>query len=75
MWCGPRKLLNRDRALLSLAQLASSEEVRLLADGLKQKLALYTQEARFYEITQQEKLELSQQAISQEYAAELGAVL
>src|ERR1700722_9090381 len=56
------------------AQLAASEEVRLLADALKQKLALYTQEARFYEITQQEKLELSQQAISQEYAAELGAL-
>jgi uncharacterized protein YecA (UPF0149 family) len=56
------------------AQLAASEEVRVLADGLKQKLALYTQEARFYEITQQEKLELSQQAISQEYAAELGAL-
>ena len=46
----------------------------LLADGLKQKLALYTQEARFYEITQQEKLALSQQAIGQEYAAELGAL-
>ena len=56
------------------AQLAASEEVRILADGLKQKLALYTQEARFYEITQQEKLQLSQQAISQEYAAELGAL-
>jgi hypothetical protein len=56
------------------AQLAASEEVRVLADGLQQKLALYTQEARFYEITQQEKLELSQQAISQEYAAELGAL-
>ncbi len=46
----------------------------LLADGLKQKLALYTEEARFYEITQQQKLELSQQAISQEYAAELTAL-
>lgn len=56
------------------AQLAASEEVRLLADGLKQKLALYAQEARFYEITQQEKLEVSQQAISQEYAAELGGL-
>jgi hypothetical protein len=56
------------------AQLAASEEVRLLADGLKQKLALYTQEARFYEITQQEKIALSQQAISQEYAGELGAL-
>ena len=56
------------------AQLATSEELRLLADGLKQKLALYAEEARFYEITQQEKVELSQQAISQEYAAELGAL-
>ena len=56
------------------AQLAASEEVQLLADGLKQKLALYTQEARFYEITQQEKLALSQQAIGQEYAGELGAL-
>ena len=48
--------------------------LKLLADGLKQKLALYAEEARFYEITQQQKLELSQQAISQEYAAELGAL-
>ena len=56
------------------AQLATSEELRLLADGLKQKLALFAEEARFYEITQQEKLELSQQAISQEYATELGAL-
>ena len=56
------------------AQFATSEELRLLADGLKQKLALFAEEARFYEITQQEKLELSQQAISQEYATELGAL-
>jgi hypothetical protein len=56
------------------AQLATSEELRLLADGLKQKLALYAEEARFYEITQQQKLELSQSAISQEYAAELAAL-
>ena len=56
------------------AQLATSEEVRLLADGLKQKLALYAEEARFYEITQQEKLALSQQAVSQEYAAEVAAL-
>ncbi len=38
------------------AQLAASEEVKVLADGLKQKLALYAEEARFYEITQQQKL-------------------
>jgi hypothetical protein len=56
------------------AQLATSEELRLLADGLKEKLALYAEEARFYEITQQQKLELSQSAISQEYAAELAAL-
>jgi hypothetical protein len=56
------------------AQLAASEEVKVLADGLKQKLALYAEEARFYEITQQQKLQLSQQAIGQEYAAELGAM-
>ncbi|MGH6799038.1 MAG: hypothetical protein ACREDI_11735, partial [Roseiarcus sp.] len=56
------------------AQLATSEELRLLADGLKQKLALYADEARFYEITQQQKLELSQGAINQEYAAELAAL-
>jgi hypothetical protein len=56
------------------AQLAASEEVKLLADGLKQKLALYAEEARFYEITQQEKVGLSQQAISQEYDAELAAL-
>ena len=33
------------------AQLATSEELRVLADGLKQKLALYAEEARSYEIT------------------------
>jgi len=53
------------------AQLATAEELRLLADGLKQKLALYAEEARGYEITQSEKLRLSSQAIDEEYAGEL----
>ena len=56
------------------AQLATSEELRILTGATKQKLALYAEEARFYQITQQQKVELSQQAISQEYAAELAAL-
>src|SRR5271166_1476362 len=56
------------------AQLTTAEEMRLLADGLKQKLALYAEEARAYEITQSEKLRLSRQALDQEYALELAAL-
>ena len=56
------------------AQLATSEELRILADATKQKLALYSEEARFFEITQQQKLSLSQQALDAEYAAELAAL-
>jgi hypothetical protein len=56
------------------AQLATSEELRIVADATKQKLALYSEEARFYEITQQQKLSLSQQALDAEYAAELAAL-
>ena len=48
--------------------------MRLLADGLKQKLALYAEEARFYEITQSEKLTLSREALDEEYALELAAL-
>ena len=59
---------------MKAAQLASAEEMRLLADGLKQKLALYAEEARAYEITQSEKLTLSRQALDQEYALELAAL-
>ena len=51
-----------------------SEELRIVADATKQKLALYSEEARFYEITQQQKLSLSQQALDAEYAAELAAL-
>jgi len=56
------------------AQLATSEEIRLLADGLKQKLALYADEARMYEMTQSERAALSQRAIEEEYAAEVTLV-
>ncbi len=56
------------------AQEATSEEVRLLSDGLRQKLALYSDEARRYEISQGERVALSRQAIDEEYAAELAAV-
>ncbi|HZZ63834.1 MAG TPA: hypothetical protein VFE63_22165 [Roseiarcus sp.] len=59
---------------IKAAQLASAEEMRLLADGLKQKLALYAEEARDYEITQTEKLTLSQWALDEEYALELAAL-
>ena len=41
------------------AQLAATEELRLIEDGLKQKLALYAEEARAYAITQSQKLALS----------------
>ncbi len=56
------------------AQLAASEELRLIEDGLKQKLALYAEEARAYAITQSQKLALSAQAIKEAYALELGAL-
>jgi uncharacterized protein YecA (UPF0149 family) len=48
--------------------------LRILEDALKQKLALYAEEARSYEITQSQKLALSQQALDQEYALELAAL-
>src|SRR5208283_1693188 len=56
------------------AQLAATEELRLIEDGLKQKLALYAEEARAYAITQSQKLALSAQAIKEAYALELGAL-
>ncbi len=59
---------------IKAAQLAAAEEMRLLADGLKQKLALYAEEARDYEITQTEKVTLSRQALDAEYALELAAL-
>ncbi len=59
---------------IKAAQLATSEELRILADGLKQKLALYAEEARFYEIAEAQKLELSRQAVNEDYSAELAAL-
>src|ERR1700749_1611711 len=49
------------------AHLATSEELRILEDATKQKLALYSEEARFFQITQQQKLSRSQQDIDAEY--------
>ena len=54
--------------------LANAEEMRLLADGLKQKLALYAEEARFHVISGVEKLGLSRKALDEEYALELAAL-
>ncbi len=56
------------------AQLAATEELRLIEDGLKQKLALYGEEARAYAISQSQKLALSTQAINEAYALEVGAL-
>lgn len=56
------------------AQEATAEEIQILSDGLRQKLSLYSDEARQYQITQGERVALSQQAIDEEYAAELAAV-
>ncbi len=55
------------------AQLATVEEMRLVEDGLRRKLALYADEARAYAITQSEKLALSARAINEAYSLELGA--
>jgi hypothetical protein len=59
---------------IKAAHLAAAEEMRLLADGLKQKLALYAEEASDYEITQTEKVTLSRRALDEEYALELAAL-
>ena len=56
------------------AQLAATEELRLIEDGLEQKLALYAEEARAYAITQREKLALSTRAVQEAYGLELGAL-
>jgi hypothetical protein len=56
------------------AQLAIAEEMRLLADGTRQKLALYAEEARFYEISQAERVALSRKALDEEYQLDLAAL-
>ncbi len=56
------------------ARLAVSEEVKAVEDGLKQKLALYAQEAQLHGITQQQKVVLSRQALDEEYSAQIAAL-
>ena len=54
------------------SKLAIGEEIKDVEDGLKQKLALFAEEATRHEITQQQKVAMSQQATDAEYQAELG---
>ena len=56
------------------ARLAATEELRLIEDGPRQKLALYAEEARAYAITQSDKLALSARAVQESYALELEAL-
>ncbi|MGD0641980.1 MAG: hypothetical protein ABSC22_14630, partial [Roseiarcus sp.] len=56
------------------AKLAISEEVKAVEDGLKQKLALYADEARRRQITQMQKVALSRQALDEEYGAQISAL-
>ena len=56
------------------AQLATSEEMRLLADGLRQKLALYAEKRASTRSRKPRSVALSRQAIDEEYAAELAAL-
>jgi hypothetical protein len=53
------------------AKLAMNEEVKSVEDGLRQKLALYAQEAQRHEITQAQKVSLSRLAMDEEYQAQL----
>jgi hypothetical protein len=50
---------------------AITEEIKALEDGLKQKLAIYADDAREHRISEQEKVSLSRTALDQEYAAQL----
>lgn len=56
---------------LRSAQEAISGQIRAEQDGLRDKLATYTDDARNYRMTEQEKLQASREAIEQAYAAEL----
>ena len=53
------------------AKEAIAEEIKAVEDGLKQKLALYADEARGHQIDEQQKVSLSRSALDEEYAAEL----
>ena len=59
---------------VTAAKEAISEEVKAVEDGLKQKLALYADEARQHEITQTQKVALSRQALDDEYGAQISAL-
>ena len=54
------------------SKLAIGEEIKDVEDGLRQKLALFAEEANRHEITQQQKIAMSRQAVDAEYQAELG---
>lgn len=56
------------------ARLAIAEEIWLVGDATKQKLAIYAEEARFYGISQAEKVRLSRKAIDEEYEFEIAAL-
>ncbi|MGO9774168.1 MAG: hypothetical protein ACLPSW_32350 [Roseiarcus sp.] len=56
------------------AKLAISEEIKAVEDGLKQKLALYADEARQHQITQMQKVALSRHALDEEYGAQISAL-
>ncbi len=51
-----------------------AEEVRDLQDGLRQKLAIYSEEAKLHQITEQQKASLSRAALDQELADQLAAL-
>ena len=54
------------------SKMAINEEIKDVEDGLKQKLALFAEEANRHEITQQQKIAMSRQAADAEYQAQLG---
>jgi len=59
---------------IQTAKLAISAEIKELQDGLKQKLAIYADEARQHQITQMQKVAQSRQALDEEYAAQVTAL-
>ena len=59
---------------LRAARLAVTGEIQAIADGTRQKLALYAEEAREQEITVAQKLALSRQALAEELADQSAAL-
>jgi len=56
---------------LRSAQEAISGQIRAEQDGLREKLAAYADDARNHRMTEDEKLQISREAIEQTYTAEL----